>query len=204
MDNKAQNMRPRIPGITVCKQGLLISEENKNGVYDCRSNITARHESENRISRTINLGNWLKASIDTRYDESISVADVANGVSVLLDGYLTDIDGSHGAVISSAQTICHLYAEYGLSCLVKLRGSYVGIILDKEKDIAFLFNDRRGSRPIFYREQKNGSVYVGTEVRVLANTHPKQNCIDQVAACEFLMFGSFYSNDTIFPEIKKL
>lgn len=150
------------------------------------------------------LGDWLTARVTSRHEPLHTFAVHGVGVSVLIEGKLTHIEGQTSPLTSAAHAVLTLYLESGLECLTKLRGSYTGLILDPRTNQAHLFNDRRASRPMFYRESTGTSMLTGPEVALLAGAAPALQEIDPVAVCEFLIFASYYNDRTLFPAIRKL
>jgi len=157
-----------------------------------------RHAAEAR------LGDWLSARLDSRYVPAHTHALHGAGVTVLFEGRLAAIGGHVNVSTAPAATVLALYLESGLDFLPGLRGSYTGLILDSRTNQAHLFNDRRASRPLFYREDADHALLIGPEVFHLASAEPALREIDPVAVCEFLVFASYYNDRTLFPEIKKL
>lgn len=146
----------------------------------------------------------MSAQVNSRYeDEWIHAAD-STGTCVLFDGYLSHITGQAPRERSPAAAVLALYLESGLDFLTRLRGSYTCLIIDAQAHRAHLFNDRRASRPAFYRQETGASLLVGPEVTLLAQAAPAQCDIDPVAVCEFLLFASYYNDRTLFPSIRKL
>lgn len=150
------------------------------------------------------LGDWLSARADTRHEPSYTHAVHEAGVTVLVEGYLTHITGQAAFPHAPAAAVLALYLDSGLDFLPGLRGSYTGLILDSRDNKAHLFNDRRASRPLYYRQDADRSVLAGPEVAGLACAAPPLQEIDPVAVSEFLIFASYYSDRTLFPSIKKL
>ncbi len=150
------------------------------------------------------LGNWLSARVTSRHAPSHTFAAHDTGVNVLIEGELTHIEGEASPQDSAAHAVLTLYLESGLECLTRLRGSYTGLILDPRTNQAHLFNDRRASRPLFYREAAGPSLLSGPEVALLAGAAPTLQEIDPVAVCEFLIFASYYNDRTLFPAIRNL
>lgn len=160
-----------------------------------------RVTAPDRHAAAAGLGDWLSAGVDSRYGTVHTLATHDAGITVLFEGYLATLDGQAGP---PAAAVLSRYLESGLDCLPQLRGSYTGLILDSRSHQAHLFNDRRGSRPLFYREDPDRAVLVGPEVSQLASAEPALREIDPVAVCEFLIFASYYNDRTLFPGIRKL
>ncbi len=151
-----------------------------------------------------NLGQWLSARVDSRYESPQTHATDEAGVTVLFEGYLTAVLEDGHPLEKPAATVLALFLDSGLPCLTRLRGSYSCLILDSRNNQAHLFNDRRASRPLFYRQSSDNAVLVGPEVFFLACADPPLAEIDPVAVCEFVLFASYYNERTLFPQIRKL
>lgn len=182
-----------IPGIHVAT-----SRFNRADQANDIAVTVARHMIDARLS------DWLSARVDSRYSPTHMHAVHEEGVTVLLDGYLTQITGQSVPLHAPAAAMLALYLESGLDFLSRLRGSYTGLILDRRSNQAHLFNDRRASRPLYYRQDADTSLLAGPEIAHLAQAAPALHEIDPVAVCEFLIFASNYNDRTLFPTIKKL
>lgn len=180
---------PPIPGITLATGRFL--------------NRAAAGDAEPAAANA-SLGDWLSARVQSRHDPSHTLARHEAGVTVLVEGVLTHVTGSSVPVDAPAAAVLALYLEAGLDFLPRLRGSYTGLILDARSNQAHLFNDRRASRPLFYREGAERSLRAGPEVAALAAAAPAVPGIDAVAVCEFLLFASYYDDRTLFPGIRSL
>lgn len=185
--NGIQTMQT-IPGITLATGRFRLAD----GAFP----PAGRHQTDTH------LGDWLSARADARHASSHAHAAHEAGVSVLIEGYLTHVTGQ--SLPPSAAAVLALYLKSGLDFLPALRGSYTGLILDSRDDTAHLFNDRRASRPLYYRQDADRSLLAGPEVAALACATPPLQEIDPVAVCEFLIFASYYNDRTLFPAISKL
>lgn len=163
----------------------------------------SRGVAPNRHAAGARLGDWLSAAVDSRDGPAHTHATHEAGVTVLLEGHLAAV-GRSEPVASPAAAVLAQYLESGLDCLSGLRGSYTGLILDARSNEAHLFNDRRASRPLFWREAMDGALLVGPEVFDLAAAEPALREIDPVAVCEFVIFASCYNDRTLLPPIRKL
>lgn len=187
-------MLSRIPGIHVGTGKFLLSETVRS---DCRV------ADDGRFRTRCVLGNWMAASVDSRCSPAHAYASSDAGVRVLFDGYLSEIVGGRHDP-SPASSLLSLYLSEGLDLLLRLRGSYVGLIIDERNAQAHLFNDRRGSRPLFFRKDGHSGVLIGPEVALLARAAPVLNEIDSTAVCEFLLGGSYFDGRTLFTNIEKI
>lgn len=164
----------------------------------------ARPVAPNRHAAGARLGDWLSAAVDSRDGPAHAGAADASGVTVLFEGHLAGVAGHPAPHTAPAAAVLACYLESGLGCLAGLRGSYTGLILDPRSNQAHLFNDRRASRPLFWREGADRALLIGPEVFHLAAAGPAVQAIDPVAVCEFVIFASYYNDRTLFPGIRKL
>ncbi len=65
------------------------------------------------------------------------------------------------------ETILHLYEEYGQACVNHLRGMFAFAIWDQRKAELFMARDRFGVKPLYYGHTDDGSLYFGSEIKVL-------------------------------------
>ena len=151
----------------------------------------------------LSLGGWLNASLVSRYSISKASFDTGTGVTVWLEGYLTDIVGNNPAG-TAAEKIATLYLSEGAAFLPRLRGSFSCLVADRNRDQALLFNDRLGSRPVFIRDDNGGGFAVGPEVSTLAALSPAAERIDAAGLTEFLISGTYLRDRTLYRAIKKL
>lgn len=183
-----------MPGIHIAT-GWFITQQTDT--------VTNSAKTAGRHIKQAQLGDWLTAWVNSRYQPDHIQASHETGISVLFDGYLTHITGECLHAKSPATSILALYLESGLSFLSRLRGSYTCLIVDVRSNQVHLFNDRRASRPIFCRHNAGHALLIGPEVAALSRVAPALHEIDPVAVCEFLIFASFYNDRTLFPQVKK-
>jgi asparagine synthase (glutamine-hydrolysing) len=67
---------------------------------------------------------------------------------------------------SDTEAILHLYEEYGLEALSRLRGMFVFAIWDKKRSEMLLARDRFGKKPL-YLTRNAGGLYFGSEIKSL-------------------------------------
>jgi len=190
-----------IPGIS------LVAEGEGDGSIVCSGAVPDAETDSVKRARCnqyrVALGSWLEATVRTRCSaREATFSD--EKISVLFDGYLTDVVGAGARSTWTAEDLAALYRSGGTSFLPRLRGSYTGLIIDRQASIAYLFNDRAGSRPCFYRRGAGAAVAIGPEVQSLSRLPPAVTEIDWQAVTEFLIFGSYYQARTIFKDICKL
>ena len=63
------------------------------------------------------------------------------------------------------ETILHLYEEYGIDVVNKLRGMFAFAIWDSRQQLLFLARDRFGVKPLYYYHAPDGSLYFASEIK---------------------------------------
>ena len=67
---------------------------------------------------------------------------------------------------SDTEVILHLYEDYGVECLSRLRGMFALAIWDKRKRELFIARDRLGKKPLYYSNSGNEIVFA-SELKAL-------------------------------------
>jgi asparagine synthase (glutamine-hydrolysing) len=67
---------------------------------------------------------------------------------------------------SDSEILLHLYEEYGVECLHRLRGEYAFVLWDERQRLLFAGRDRFGIKPLFYSQAKEG-LFFASEVKAL-------------------------------------
>jgi asparagine synthase (glutamine-hydrolysing) len=106
---------------------------------------------------------------------------------------------------TDTEVIIHLYEDYGVRCLEKLRGMFAFAIWDKKNQQLFLARDRIGQKPLVYT-LINGSLYFASEIKSLLQDQEihKNKGIDLDALNHYFTYVYVPSPYTIFKGIKKL
>lgn len=154
------------------------------------------------VALTIDLDDWLHASVITRNAAHDSLYAGDDGLTVLLDGYVSA--PTRPAKQSAAAWIAEQFMAQGEAMIPRLRGSYTCLIHDRRNRRAIAFNDRLGSRPLFYRRGADNALAVAAEVRDLLAADPGKEPLDHSAVVEFLICGNYFSDRTLFSAIRKL
>jgi asparagine synthase (glutamine-hydrolysing) len=97
----------------------------------------------------------------------------------------------------------HLYEEFGVDCLEKLRGMYAFAIWDENADRLLLARDRLGQKPLYYRHTDDGFWFGSTIKAILADPEvPVEPDYDAVQS--FLTYQYVPSPATGFEGIQRL
>jgi asparagine synthase (glutamine-hydrolysing) len=90
--------------------------------------------------------------------------------------------------------LVYLYEEEGEQFAEKLNGLFSGLLIDKRRGKAFLFNDRYGVERIYWHET-NDSVYFASEAKALLCILPELRSFDEDGIAQFL--NSFSGHPTV-------
>lgn len=67
--------------------------------------------------------------------------------------------GHNFSTKSDSETILHLYEEYGVNCIKKLRGMFAFLIWDTKVQKLFVARDRMGEKPMYFCDIPSGIVF---------------------------------------------
>ncbi len=104
---------------------------------------------------------------------------------------------------SDTEVIVHLYEEYGVECVKKLRGMFALAVWDQRKEKLLLARDRFGKKPLYYGMDGTRLLF-GSEIKAILASAPVLTEIDPQGLLGFFHFGYIPDPDTSFRRIKKL
>ncbi len=81
-----------------------------------------------------------------------------------------------------------------------LNGRFHGLVVDRRRGTATLFNDRFGLQRLYYHESKDG-FYFAAEAKAILKVRPELRVIDPRGLGEFVTCGCALENRTLFPGI---
>jgi asparagine synthase (glutamine-hydrolysing) len=108
----------------------------------------------------------------------------------------------------------HAISQHGPSYLVhryeeessfpkELNGRFHGLVLDKNRGIALLFNDRFGLQRLYFHETED-AFYFAAEAKAILKVCPELRAIDPRGLGEFVACGCVLENRTLFRGIQLL
>lgn len=106
-----------------------------------------------------------------------------------------DVKPDHGS------WVLHLYAELGDRFLEHLNGLFSGLLVDKRRNRALLFNDRYGLERIYWHETKE-AFYFGSEAKALLQVIPALREFDWDGINQFLTLGCNLGEQTLFRGVQ--
>jgi asparagine synthase (glutamine-hydrolysing) len=109
-------------------------------------------------------------------------------------GHLLDVQG--------AEYLVHLYEE-DPSFPAGLNGRFHGLLADRTRRTAMLFNDRYGMHRVYYHESKDG-FYFAAEAKAILAVRPELRAIEPRGLGELVSCGCVLENRTLFDGISVL
>ena len=104
---------------------------------------------------------------------------------------------------NSVEYLVHLYEEEGEEFYEKLNGWFCGVLVDKRKKLAVIFNDRYGMRRLYY-STKEGAVRFSTEAKALFQIDNMARAFDKRGLLEYFVCGCPLQERTLFEGIHLL
>jgi asparagine synthase (glutamine-hydrolysing) len=102
------------------------------------------------------------------------------------------------------ETILHLYEEHGHRCVEHLRGMFAFAIWDRRKSELFIARDRLGVKPLYYAHIDDGSLYFGSEIKVLLEASAVKAEINFEVLPDYLANHAPSGEQTLYRGIKRL
>jgi asparagine synthase (glutamine-hydrolysing) len=105
--------------------------------------------------------------------------------------------------LGSAGSLLQLYDKLGENCVADVNGLFSGLLIDRRRARAFLFNDRYAIERVHVHEADHG-IYFASEAKALLSVLPATRSFDEDGVAEFLTFGCALDNKTLFKGIRTL
>jgi len=115
------------------------------------------------------------------------------------------------AVCSELRKLGHTFSQDGPDYLAhryedeadfpkRLNGRFHGLVADRTKGLATVFNDRYGLQRLYYHEGQD-SFYFAAEAKAILKVRPELREVDQRGLGEFIVCGCVLEGRTFFPGI---
>jgi len=104
---------------------------------------------------------------------------------------------------NNAEWVVRLYEERGDSFFETLNGTFSGLLIDKRKRKAFLFNDRYGMERVYYHEGRDG-FFFASEAKALLRVLPELRAFDKNGLTQFVNYGCTWEGKTLFRDVSLL
>jgi asparagine synthase (glutamine-hydrolysing) len=93
------------------------------------------------------------------------------------------------------------YEADGEAFVASLNGLFSGLLVDPQRRLALIFNDRYGSERLYLAE-KDGVMYFASEAKALLRVLPELRAFDETGLAQFLTFGSTIDGHTLFRGVR--
>ena len=103
---------------------------------------------------------------------------------------------------SDTECLVHLYEEYGVEGISRLRGMFAYAIWDSRKHQLLLVRDRFGKKPLYFSQTRDG-LYFGSELKCLRVTGIPLD-LDSEAMKLYLQFSYVPEPHSIFQQVRKI
>jgi asparagine synthase (glutamine-hydrolysing) len=159
----------------------------------------------------VGLGNRRLSVIDLAtghqpiLNESGSIAVVLNGEIYNFRELRPTLEakGHRFATHSDTEVLVHLYEEYGVDAVQRLRGMFALALWDGERQRLLLARDRVGKKPLFYAQLPD-RVLFASEIKAILQDPEVPRAIDLQALDAYLAFQFIPHPLTIYQAIRKL
>lgn len=108
----------------------------------------------------------------------------------------------HDLDVHGPSYLVHLYEE-NPSFPSGLNGRFHGLLIDRSRGTATLFNDRYGMHRIYYHQSKD-AFYFAAEAKAILAVRPELRRVDPRGLGEFVSCGSVLENRTLFRGVRIL
>ena len=111
-------------------------------------------------------------------------------------------DRGHGCEEYGPSYLVHLYEE-DPNFLKNLNGRFQGLVADRARGTATLFNDRFGLQRVYFHEAQDG-FYFAAEAKAILEVRPELRTADPQSFGEYVACGCVLENRTLFRGIRAL
>ena len=102
-----------------------------------------------------------------------------------------------------ADRLLRTYETEGSSFVAGLNGLFSGLLVDRKRKRALLFNDRYGIERIYWHE-RDGAIYFASEAKALLRVLPESRAFDDEGVAQFLSYGCTLDGRTLFRNVRLL
>lgn len=104
---------------------------------------------------------------------------------------------------SDTEVVLNSYIEWGVECLERFNGMFALSIWDETKRTLLLARDRFGIKPLYYTANKDRIIFA-SEIKGILASPDVNSAIDLEGLQEYMTFQNFFSDSTLFENIKLL
>jgi len=160
----------------------------------------------------IGLGQRRLSIIDLSHEATAPLANEDRTVWVVLNGEIYNFREVRAELVEKGhvfrtagdtEVILHLYEEYGLECLSRMRGMFAFALWDSARKRLFAARDRLGQKPLCYA-RTGGSLVFGSEIKAITADPSVSVSPDYRAIDLYLRYQYVPSPLTAFEGVAKL
>jgi len=104
---------------------------------------------------------------------------------------------------TDTEVIVHLYEDFGVDCVNKLRGMFALALYDERRGKLLMARDRLGKKPLHYA-LADGRLLFGSEIKSILEVAPELAIVNNDALLQYMYFGYIPDPITSFLPIQKL
>lgn len=104
---------------------------------------------------------------------------------------------------TDSEVVLNAFAEWGADSLIRFNGMFAFAIWDRKELRMTLARDRYGVKPLYYRAV-GSSVFFGSEIKAILEHNDVFAELDAYGLAEYLSFQNFFTDRTLFRDIKIL
>jgi asparagine synthase (glutamine-hydrolysing) len=104
---------------------------------------------------------------------------------------------------SDAEVVIRAYEQWGVDCLLRLRGMFAFALWDARRRRLWLVRDRLGIKPLYYSVH-HGRFVFASEIKALLRDPDQRRAVNEDALFDFLSFLTTPAPQTLFAGIRKL
>ena len=104
---------------------------------------------------------------------------------------------------SDTAVLLHAYLAWGVTCLEHLNGMFAFAIYDGRTQTLFAARDRFGEKPLYVFE-KNGTLYLASELKALVESGLVEKRLDPVALYSYFIHSYVIGPRTVFQDVRRL
>jgi len=108
---------------------------------------------------------------------------------------------------TDTEVIIYAYAEWGIECVEKFNGMFSFALYDNFRHRLYLVRDRYGIKPLYYavvRDDEGWTLLFASEVKAFFKYRNFNAWIDYDGFVEYFTFQNFFSDRTLWADVKAL
>lgn len=160
----------------------------------------------------IGLGQRRLSIIDLRRESTAPLSNEDGRIWIVFNGEIYNFHSLRAELIelghtfrtaSDTEVIVHLYEQYGIECLHRLRGMFAFAIWDSTQRVLFAARDRLGKKPLYYTHSASHFIF-GSEIKAIMTDPSVTASPDFYALDQYLSYQYVPSPLTAFNGISKV